>query len=393
MRPGIIRSGTVLALCAFLAGCKHTADNKPSEPLAPKPASTGKVDLGPWGKGQSPEEIGKRVAARFVAVPHQNFGRPEPPKHITYPEVCTWYGALTFADLTHDKALRDQLVARFEPLFGEEKGMIPSPTNVDASVFGTVPFELYMQTKDRRYLELGLRSADGQWNEPTGERATPDALEYFRKGLTPQTRMWIDDMFMITAVQAQAYRATGDRKYIDRTAKEMIVYLDELQQPNGLFYHAPDVPFFWGRGDGWMAVGMSEVLRSLPADSPERPRILEGYKKMMAALLQYQGPDGMWRQLIDKPESWPETSSTGMFTFAFITGVKNGWLDANAYGPAARNAWLALITYLDDNADMREVCQGTNKKNDYQYYLDRQRITGDMHGQAPVLWCASALLR
>jgi rhamnogalacturonyl hydrolase YesR len=82
-----------------------------------------------------------------------------------------------------------------------------------------------------------------------------------------------------------------------------------------------------------------------------------------------------------------------MFTYAFITGVKEGWLDAATYGPAARKAWLALITYINPNADIREVCQGTNKKNDRQYYLDRERIVGDMHGQAPLLWCATALMR
>ena len=114
---------------------------------------------------------------------------------------------------------------------------------------------------------------------------------------------------------------------------------------------------------------------------------------MMASLLKYQGEDGMWRQLIDRPESWQESSCTGMFTFAFITGVKNGWLDAATYGPAARKGWLALLTYINESADVREVCEGTNKKNDYQYYIDRKRNIGDLHGQAPVLWCASALLQ
>ena len=54
--------------------------------------------------------------------------------------------------------------------------------------------------------------------------------------------------------------------------------LIHLQKPNGLFYHAPDVPFFWGRGDGWMAVGMSELLRSLPKNNPNYERIMKGYK-------------------------------------------------------------------------------------------------------------------
>jgi rhamnogalacturonyl hydrolase YesR len=346
-----------------------------------------------WPAGSSPQEIGKRVAARFVAVPHQNFGRAEPPKRITYPEVCTWYGALAFAKATHDEALAKSLAERFEPLFREEKKLVPVPEHVDYTVFASVPLELYIQTKEQRYLTLGEWMAIKQWDDPFGERATPEAWEYHRKGYTWQTRLWIDDMFMITMVQAQAYRATGLRRYIDRAAKEMVFYLDQLQQPNGLFFHAPDVPFYWGRGDGWMAAGMSELLRSLPQDNPDRERIMKGYKLMMEGLLKNQAESGMWRQLIDDPQSWPETSCTGMFAFAFITGVREGWLDEKTYALAARKAWLALITYLNENADIREVCEGTNKKNDRQYYLDRKRNVGDMHGQAPVLWCAAALTR
>lgn len=350
-------------------------------------------DLTKFPKGSSPQEIGKRVADHFVVTPHTNFGRPVPPRVITYPETCTWYGALTFAKETGDKKLTGQLAQRFEPLFGARDTLIPIPDHVDYTVFGAVPLELYLQTKEKKYLDLGKRIADKQWGPPEGPRVKPESHRFYNKGLTWQTRLWIDDMFMITAVQSQAYRATGDRTYIDKAAKEMVFYLDSLQMPNGLFYHAPDVPFFWGRGNGWMAVGMSELLRSLPKDNPDRPRIMEGYKKMMATLLQYQAEDGMWKQLIDDPASWAETSSTGMFTFAFITGVKNGWLDKKTYAPAARKAWLKLITYIDANSDISEVCEGTNKKNERQYYLDRKRNIGDLHGQAPVLWCATALLR
>jgi len=349
---------------------------------------------GGWPAGKSPTEIGTIVAQRFVDSPHQNFGRAGKPDRITYPEVCAWYGALTFAKVTSNMELRQQLVQRFEPLFGVEKKYVPQPDHVDHVVFSALPFELYIQTKDQRYLALAQPMADAQWAEPEGKAATrPSVAEAVKKGLSWQTRMWIDDMFMITAAQAQAYRATGDRKYIDRAAKEMVAYLDELQKENGLFYHAPDVPFFWGRGDGWVAVGMAELLRSLPPEHSDRPRIMKGYKLMMTSLLKYQDTDGMWHQLLDDPQSWPETSCSGMFTFAFITGVKNGWLDEATYGPAARKGWLALTTYLEPNGDIREVCQGTNKKNDRQYYLDRKRITGDMHGQAPMLWCATALLR
>ena len=350
--------------------------------------------FGAWPKGASPEEVGARIADRFLAQPHSQYGRMgKTPKQITYPDVCTWYGALAFTKETKDGALKNRLIQRFEPLFGADARLLPSPNHVDNTVFGAIPLELYLQTKEPRYLALGKSFADAQWAPPQGKDDTPEARAWMARGLTWQTRLWIDDMFMITMVQAQAFRATGERAYIDRAAKEMVVYLDELQRPNGLFYHAPDVPFFWGRGNGWMAAGTAELLRSLPEDNPDRPRILDGYRKMMASLLKFQAADGMWRQLIDDAESWPETSGTGMFAFAMITGVKHGWLDAETYGPAARKAWLALLGYIDANGDVRDVCEGTNKKADRQYYLDRKRITGDLHGQAPVIWCAAALLR
>ena len=80
-------------------------------------------------------------------------------------------------------------------------------------------------------------------------------------------------------------------------------------------------------------------------------------------------------------------------TFLFDQAVKEGWLDAATYGPAARKGWLGLIGYLDADANLREVCIGTGAKNERAHYLTRPRIAGDFHGQAPVLWCASALLR
>ena len=141
-----------------------------------------------------------------------------------------------------------------------------------------------------------------------------------------------------------------------------------------------------------MAAGMAELLKALPENNRDRDRILEGYRKMMDSLKAYQGKDGMWNQLIDQSECWPETSGSAMFAYAIITGVKQGWLDKKEYAPVARRAWLALVPYINEEGDVREVCVGTNKKNDKQYYYDRPRIAGDYHGQAPYLWCATALM-
>ena len=341
-----------------------------------------------WPAGTSPEEVGRRIAANFVARKLEvEEGKR---KYVIYPEVCAWYGSLTVAQLTKDQSLRTRLIEKFNPLLNEHAQWVAPDAHVDMRVFGTLPIEIYLQTKQQKYLDLGKPLADKQW-----DKTTPD-------GITSEARYWIDDMYMITAVQVQAFRATRDAKYLDRAALTMAAYLDKLQQPNGLFFHAADSPFYWGRGNGWVAAGMAELLRSLPKSHPKRARILEGYRTMMASLLKYQAADGLWRQLIDHPDVWAETSSTGMFTFAMVTGVKNGWLPAKTYGPAARKAWLGLVKHLDAQANVTDVCVGTNKANaevgpdqqkQLKFYLDRARRTGDLHGQSPILWSASALMR
>ena len=343
-------------------------------------AVAGDKYFGGWPAGTDPHDVGKRVVERFISSPPMTM-----PSHgneaLHYAQVATWTGSLQFAALTKDEDLHKRLVARFDPFLAPNAVHVPRTNHVDPAVFGSLPLELYLQESMPAYRTLGLAYADAQWDNPL-----PD-------GLSNQTRWWIDDMYMITALQLQAYRATGESKYLERTAREMVAYLQKLQQPNGLFFHAPDVKYYWGRGDGWVAVGMTEVLRELPAKHALRKPILVAYLKMMATLLKHQADTGMWRQLIDHPESWQESSSSAMFTYAFVTGVKNGWLPEETYGPAARKAWIALTGFLTPEGDLREVCVGTGKKDSLQYYLDRPRVAGDAHGQAPMLWSANALLR
>ena len=329
-----------------------------------------------WPAGLSPAEVGKKLATNMVPrwIPTQ--------PSVHYAEDSTWMTALKFAALTKDDALKAALIKRFDSILAPGGQRVISMTrHVDHNIFGIVPLELYIQTKDKRYLDIGKMLADRQWEQPD------------TNGLTDETRFWIDDMYMITILQVEAFRATGDKVYLDRAALEMVAYLDRLQQPNGLFYHGANFPFFWGRGNGWVAAGMPELLSELPLNHPNRARIMQGYNKMMAVLLKYQDADGMWHQLIDHPESYKETSCTAMFTYAFITGVKKGWLTDPAYAQAARKGWLALQTYIDADGNVDKVCVGTGQTNSLQFYLNRPTQKGNPHGQAPVLWCAVALLR
>lgn len=372
------------------AASDHPSASTAAAASAPFDPRTG---FSTWPKGRSPQEVGSAVAGHYLGFPYQGHT-------IVYPEVCAWYGALTYAQVIHDRGLREILVARFAPLLpgGADAARIPTRRHVDDDVFGVVPLEIAIQTKGQpgynpEYLKFGLSFADRQWDTNPGLDHQGAAPNLSGTGLSPETRFWTDDMYLLTLLQLEAYRATGDRKYLDRDAHEMVVYLDKLQQPSGLFFHGPDAPLYWGRANGWVAAGMAEMLRTLPPDHPDRPRILAAYRQMMQALLRYQGADGMWRQLLDHPEAWPESSASAMIAFAMITGVRHGWLDAPTYGPAARRAWVAVTGYIDQYNDLTNVSEGTNRFNSVEYYLLRDRRTGDLHGQAAALWAATALLR
>ncbi|WP_312336491.1 glycoside hydrolase family 88 protein [Sphingobacterium sp.] len=347
---------------------------------------TAQTDLANFPTGADPKEVGHRIAHRFIAGKHMLHAG----KWISYPETFYWTGAINYAHLMGDQELMQAMKARFSKLTASEPQLLPIKNHVDLNMFGSLPLRLYQLTKEKSYLDLGLPYADTQWELP--QNASQEAKDWAQKGYSWQTRLWIDDMYMITIVQAAAFKATGKAEYLDRAAREMVLYLDELQRPNGLFFHAPDVPYYWGRGNGWMAAGMTELLRMLPQDHPNRPRILKGYLTMMKSLKKQQRKSGMWNQLIDQADCWAETSGSAMFAYAIISGVKQGWLGEKQYGPVARKAWLALAKYVDDQGAVSEICVGTNKKNDKQYYYDRPRHTGDYHGQAAYMWCVNALL-
>ena len=240
-------------------------------------------------EGTDPATISRRVTDQSLTTRPENY---KPAGYygnkgygwnriVQYSVVSLWMNAIACARLTDDEYRVKRLVRLFDDFLpgGTKHKVCSRPRHVDDAIFGSLPLEIYMaggqQAYDNKgnkaYLDMGLMYADTQWCEPCEasfterESAPPDVQrEYYARGLSVQTRLWIDDMYMITALQSQAYRATGDRKYIERAAAEMIFYLDKLQLKDGpakgLFYHAPDVRYVRGRGEGHQDAGDVQAL-------------------------------------------------------------------------------------------------------------------------------------
>ena len=367
-----------------------------------------------WPDGQDPATVSSRVARQLLSADPLDY-RPEGFRGSGYfaehgygdgavphyAVVSLWANAIACARKSCDWKTLDGLVGSFDRFYGEARFAVTPIRHVDFNVFGALPAEVFLASGDRRAAEMAVDFAERQWEKPGPRDAYPwyfelpplaERMEWWKKGYSSQTRLWIDDMYMITFLQTQAYRITGGKRFIERAAKEMALYLGKIQNPDGLFNHSPEAPFAWARGNGWMAAGMSLLLEYLPKDDPNREAIKAGHAKMMATLLANQRQSGLWGQIVDDPESWDETSGSAMFAYAFQSGVNHGLLDAATYAPAARRAYLALVSRLDGHANISDVCEGTGPKNSREHYLSRARVNGDPHGQAPLLWLCSALL-
>lgn len=316
-----------------------------------------------------PADVGRRIVNNIV---ERYFG-------WRYQKACTYYGALIFAEAVGDESITRMIAEGYAPYYKGKRR--PHSGHVDYNVFGIWPFELYRQTGDETYLETARWLADDEYKDPRED------------GLTGLTRFWVDDMYMVGSLQVQAYKSTGDPVYLDRAAKQLKVYCDRLQRPNGMFHHRADAPFYWGRGNGWAVAALTEILLVLPEDHEHHAALLKAFERIMKTLASYQGTDGMWHQLIDDPESYPESSCTGMFLYGFASAIDQGWLPFGEYRETVEKGWDALSGYVNEKGETENVCIGTNAKDNKKHYLTRPTSTGNFHGQAAVLWAATAMVK
>jgi len=317
-----------------------------------------------------------------------------------YAWAFTYFGALQFTKTANDTTTNGKLISDYAKFLASGLPLPPNGTpggiGVDQRAFGDLPFEIFLENQDPDAKALGLTRADMQWSATNADGSTKDA------------RWWADDMFMITALQVFAYRATNDGKYLDRSAKMMLTTFTKLQQGDGLFWHTERTHAYWGRANGWVAAGLTELLLELPTGD-QRNAVMAGYQKQMDGLLKVQitsGSDpGAWNQVLDVTTLKPEMSCTAMFTYALVTGVKNGWLKDAKYATAARNGFLALGKRTNTAGQLDQVCPGTGDAasdagimasdvaGQQKFYMDKTFTAGDRHGQAPLIWAARALLR
>jgi rhamnogalacturonyl hydrolase YesR len=313
---------------------------------------------------RAPIDVARVLALRYPAQPI-----------MSYIPALSWSAKLRLSTMTGAMQYHDKAVADMEPFLSGEKSAIAEPYLL-TSLAGHLAFADLAAADTNADADALARKA-AEFILPEG----PGEIVRFARG-------WTDDMFMAVSVLARVAARTNDERYATLSGQLLTAYITDLQRPDGLFIHAKEGPFAWGRGNGFAAFGLMEALTSLPATWPARARVLQGYQALMKGMLARQAPDGMWRQVVDEPGSYREATATAMILTAMARGIRLGWID-NAYRPAVDRAWRGLLARIGEDGTVMDVCTGTGSGPTKEYYLNRTGLTGgDDRGGAMALTAA-----
>lgn len=211
--------------------------------------------------------------------------------------------------------------------------------------------------------------------------------------------LWLDDLFMAVPALAQMGKYSGEAKYFDDAARQVLQFAQRMfNEEKGLFMHAyvmdmenhPE--FYWGRANGWAVMTMVELLEVLPGDHKDREKIISLLQKHINGLASYQSASGLWHQLIDRNDSFLETSATAIYTYSIARAINRGYVDARTYGPAVCLAWNAITTKINDRGQVEGTCVGTGLGFDPAYYYYRPVNVYAAHGYGPVLLAGAEMI-
>jgi len=252
-----------------------------------------------------------------------------------------------------------------------------SPTLAGHLVFAA----LAERTQDDRYRRLVRKTAD------LGFTASGEMKESM-----PLHEEMSDSVFMACPILASAGKLTGETKYFDMAARHFSFMQRLCLRTDGLYRHSPLTDAAWGRGNAFPALGLAWTLSDFPKEHPQWNPMVRAFQDHMARLARFQDSNGMWREVIDQPGSYPEFSATAMIATAMLQGIKKGWLESASYRPRVDQAWRAILARTGTDGRLIDVCESTGKQKTLGDYLRRAAILDrDPRGGAMALLFATEL--
>lgn len=212
--------------------------------------------------------------------------------------------------------------------------------------------------------------------------------------------LWLDDLFMSVSALAQMGKSTGELRYHEDAVRQILQFSRRMfSKEKEIYVHGwvQDMTaqplFHWARANGWALMAKVELLDVLPEDHSGYSAIMDLLHAHIRGLAACQSGIGFWHQLLDRNDSYMETSSSAMFVYSVAKSINRGWIDPSAYGPVAVLGWNALETKVNSEGQVEGTCIGTGMGFDLAFYYHRPVSVYAAHGYGPVLLAGSEMIR
>jgi unsaturated rhamnogalacturonyl hydrolase len=212
--------------------------------------------------------------------------------------------------------------------------------------------------------------------------------------------LWLDDLYMGVPAIAQMGKLTGDKKYFDDAVNQIKLFSQRMFiKEKGVYMHGwvesmeTHPEFKWARANGWALLAMCELLDVLPENHEGRDFVLQQLKAHVKGLASYQSGSGFWHQLLDREDSYLETSATAIYAYCIAHACNKGWLNPVTYAPMANLAWNAVATKVNDKGQVEGTCVGTGMAFDPAFYYHRPVNVFAAHGYGPVILAGAEMYK
>lgn len=211
--------------------------------------------------------------------------------------------------------------------------------------------------------------------------------------------LWLDDLFMSVPALAQMSAFTEQPEYLEDAIHQVLKFSSRMfNGEKGLYMHGwiqgmeEHPEYYWARANGWAIMAMVELLEIVPEDHQMYDELLGLLRRHIRGLARCQSPEGFWHQLIDRNDSYPETSATAIYTYAIARAINRGYVDAETYGPVVCLAWNAVATKVNDKGQVEGTCVGTGMGFDPAFYYHRPVSPFAAHGYGPTLLAGAEMI-
>ncbi len=271
----------------------------------------------------------------------------------------------------------------------------------DCGAMASAYCRLNMLKEDKAYTDVINRYVDFVRNK---QYRLTDGI--FARHRPHHNTVWLDDMYMGVPCMAWYGVMADDVTAIHDAVRQIKLFKERMWIPEKkLFRHGwvenmtPHPAYYWGRANGWGILTMCEVLDAMTkrgndtATAEDRAVVLALLQQHIEGLSALQDKTGFWHQLLDRPDTYLETSCTAIYTYCMAHAINEGWIDAQTYGAQVLLAWNACRTKVNAQGQVEGTCVGTGMGFDPAFYAYRPVHAMAAHGYGPMIWAGSEVIR